>query len=50
MTEASILIVEDEGILAIGLKKKLEKLGYNVSAIDSSGEEAIELAAMYSLI
>lgn len=48
MTEASILIVEDEGILAIGLKKKLEKLGYNVLAIASSGEEAVELAAMYS--
>lgn len=46
MTEATILIVEDEGILAIGLKKKLEKLGYKVSAIASSGKEAIELAAM----
>ncbi len=47
MRDATILIVEDEGILAIGLKKKLERLGYNISAIASSGEEAIELAAMY---
>lgn len=45
MTEATILIVEDEGILAIGLKKRLENLGYLVPAIASSGEEAIELAA-----
>ena len=45
MAEATVLIVEDEGILAIGLKKKLEKLGYNVPAIASSGNEAIDLAA-----
>lgn len=44
MTGANVLIVEDEGILAIGLKKKLERLGYNISAVASSGEEAIELA------
>ncbi len=45
MTEATILIAEDEGILAIGLKKRLESLGYLVPAVASSGEEAIELAA-----
>ena len=32
MTNANVLIVEDEGILAIELKEKLEKLGYNVPA------------------
>jgi len=45
MSEATVLIVEDEGILAIGLKKKLEKLGYYVPAIAYSGNEAIDLAA-----
>lgn len=47
MKETAVLIVEDEGILAVGLKKKLERLGYNVPAIASSGEEAIELAARF---
>ena len=39
--------MEDEGILAIELKEKLEKLGYNVPATASSGEEAIELASKH---
>lgn len=46
MTE-SILIVEDEGVLAIGLKKKLEQLGFLVPNIAYSEEEAIEFAARY---
>jgi PAS domain S-box-containing protein len=37
-----ILIVEDETIVALDIKKKLVKLGYNVTDIVSSGEEAIE--------
>ncbi len=45
MTDERVLIVEDEGILAIELKEKLEKLGYNVPATASTGAEAIELAA-----
>jgi PAS domain S-box-containing protein len=47
MTESTVLIAEDEGILAIELKKRLEKLGYKVLAVASSGEEAIELAARH---
>jgi FOG: CheY-like receiver len=42
MPETKILIVEDEKILAMGLKKKLEKLGYGVTDLTSSGAEAIE--------
>jgi len=42
MPETKILIVEDEKILAMGLKKKLEKLGYSVTDLVSSGAEAIE--------
>ena len=37
-----ILIVEDERILAIGMKRKLESAGYAVTGITSSGAEAIE--------
>jgi len=42
MLEVKILIVEDEKILALGLKKKLENLGFAVTGIASSGAEAIE--------
>lgn len=42
MSEVKILIVEDERILALGLKKKLEKLGFKVTDAVSTGEDAIE--------
>ncbi|MEA5503939.1 response regulator [Halotia wernerae UHCC 0503] len=38
------LIVEDEFILALDLKEKLESLGHNVIDIVDSAEEAIEKA------
>ncbi len=42
MEKIKILIVEDESILALGLKKKLENLGYFVTDIAASGAETIE--------
>jgi len=39
MEKINILVVEDENILALGLKKKLENLGYAVSGMADSGEE-----------
>ncbi|HSB51863.1 MAG TPA: EAL domain-containing protein [Dissulfurispiraceae bacterium] len=44
MARARILIVEDEGILAIDLRNRLEKLGYSVPAIAFSGEEGVRKA------
>jgi PAS domain S-box-containing protein len=41
---ARLLIVEDEGIVALNIQTRLEGLGYNVVASISSGEEAIEVA------
>ena len=41
MSQAQILIVEDEAIIALGLQKKLEQFGHGVAAIASSGEEAL---------
>ncbi|HEY9606506.1 MAG TPA: response regulator, partial [Allocoleopsis sp.] len=42
---AKILIVEDESIVALNIKNRLEKLGYAVVATISSGEVAIQTAA-----
>ena len=43
MESAKILIVEDEKILALALKRILEKLGHDVVASTGNGEEAIIL-------
>ena len=36
-----ILIVEDEGLIALDLKKRLEQAGYKVVALADNGEDAI---------
>ena len=41
MNRTNVLIVEDESIVALGLKRDLINLGYSVSDIVSSGEEAV---------
>jgi PAS domain S-box-containing protein len=45
MAKAQILIVEDNNIVAMELRDRLQSLGYTVAAVASSGEEAIEKAA-----
>ncbi|MDZ7261538.1 MAG: PAS domain S-box protein [candidate division KSB1 bacterium] len=42
---AKVLVVEDENIVAMDIQNTLKKLGYVVTAIASSGEEAIQKAA-----
>lgn len=44
MAKASILIVEDEAIVAADLANKLGQLGYKVCGQTARGEEAIDLA------
>lgn len=39
-----ILVVEDENVVALELKKRLKKLGYLVPSVASSGKEAISKA------
>lgn len=45
MINASILIVEDEAVVALDLKLQLQELGYVVAGIAASGEQAIDAAA-----
>ena len=44
--KAKILMVEDEGILAMGLKRKLDKLGYEIIGLATTGQEAIDLRVL----
>ncbi len=44
MKKTEILIVEDEWMIAEYLKTTLQKLGYSVSAMAASGEDAIRIA------
>ena len=44
MSKPQILIVEDESIVAKGINDSLEKFGYAVAGIESSGERAIKTA------
>ncbi len=44
MSNLSILIVEDEGIVAEDLASKVRQLGYEVAGMARSGEEAVQLA------
>lgn len=44
MTKTQILVVEDESIVAKDIQMSLKDLGYAVSAVVSSGEEAIKKA------
>jgi CheY-like chemotaxis protein len=44
MAKGRILIVEDEHIVAMGIKRMLKGLGYTVTGVASSGEDAISKA------
>ncbi len=45
MVKARILIVEDNGIIALDIQHKLWEMGYDAPAVATSGEEAIKLVA-----
>jgi PAS domain S-box-containing protein len=44
MSKRSILVVEDEGIVAEDLAEVLRNMGHDVAGITATGEEAVELA------
>ncbi|MDQ3250264.1 MAG: response regulator, partial [Chloroflexota bacterium] len=45
MTRPQILVVEDEGVVALELQSRLEAMGYAVVGLAASGEAAVEKAA-----
>lgn len=45
MAQATILVVEDEGIVAMDLQQRLSAMGYSVPALAASREEALRKAA-----
>jgi two-component system response regulator len=49
LVRAKVLIVEDEAIVAMGIKHKLEKLGHRVIAMVTSGKEAIHATKEYDV-
>jgi diguanylate cyclase (GGDEF)-like protein/PAS domain S-box-containing protein len=44
MKKSRIMIVEDEGITAMSIRNSLESMGYEVSSIVNSGEDAVQKA------
>ena len=42
MSKPRIMIVEDEGVVALQIRDSLESLGYAVPVVAMSGEEAVE--------
>ncbi len=46
MPQHRILVVEDEGIVALDIQGKLESMGYSVPRIVSSAEDAIAAATL----
>ena len=44
MTQATILVVEDEGLVALEIQSRLEKSGYTVGGVAHDGETAVAKA------
>lgn len=44
--QKKILVVEDEGIVAIEIQSRLKNLGYGITGVASSAEEAMKLAEL----
>ncbi len=47
MGKTSILVVEDESIVALDIKIRLQNMGYAVAALAATGEEAIRAAQIH---
>lgn len=45
--QARLLVVEDEGIVAMHMESRLASLGYRVIGLAATGEQAIEVASQH---
>ena len=45
MSETTILIVEDEAVTAMALKRSLTNMGYSICGVFPTGEQAVQKAA-----
>ena len=45
MNGTRIMVVEDEGIVALDIRNKLRRMGYSVTGIANSGEDAVVMAS-----
>ena len=50
MSKARIMVVEDEGVVALQIKEALEGMGYQVPGIALTGEEAVAKVLTWSRI
>jgi len=50
MVDVKILVVEDDNIVSMDIKKTLESFGYEVPYVATTGEETIEKAHELCLI
>ncbi len=48
MSNISILIIEDEGVVAHDIARRLKKLGYDVAGIKSSSDQALNFLAIHT--
>ena len=48
MSNVSILIIEDEGVVAHDIARRLKKLGYDVAAIKSSSDQALHYLQIHT--
>lgn len=44
----SVLVVEDEGVIALELRRRLERYGYSVPAVAATADEAVRLSAQHN--
>lgn len=47
MAKTSVLVVEDESIVAKDIQNSLKKLGYTVPSVENTGEDAIDAAGQH---
>ena len=48
MSNVSVLIIEDEGVVAHDIARRLRKLGYDVAGIKTSSDQALDFLSIHT--